>query len=445
MPSRKAATVHLFHLIFIIAAVQYCTGDKPARVGCYFESWAVRNEGTGHYTIDDIPGHLCTHVYYSFVGVNNVTWRLRELDPKVDLKMNGFRNFTSLKLKYPELKTMVSVGGWAEGGHNYSQLVSRKERRDTFIDSVVEFMHEFGFDGLDLDWEYPGARERDGKPSDKDNFLYLVEELRRRFDEEDSDWELTMAVPLTRPKLKDGYHVPELCRIANAINVMAYDMRGIWNGFADVHSPLYKRPHDTRALEEVNVNDGLQLWVDMGCPTDKLVVGVPFYGHTYVLSPNDTSYELGAPIDKNATIRGMSYYQICQALQANNSEWVEQWDEFGLCPYAYKDDIWVGYENPKSIQIKMDFIKEKGYAGAMMWALGSDDFRGLCGPTNPLVTILHNNMKDYIVPTAKNLTVWLDWHPPSSTSSEQSDVTTELQEETTSPASTEPQTETTQD
>ncbi|KAJ4441385.1 hypothetical protein ANN_11240 [Periplaneta americana] len=102
---------------------------------------------------------------------------------------------------------------------------------------------------------------------------------------------------------------------------------------------------------------------------------------------------------------------ICQALQANNSEWVEQWDEFGLCPYAYKDNIWVGYENPRSIQIKTDFIREKGYAGAMMWAVGKDDFRGLCGPTNPLVTILHNNMKDYMVPTAQNSTVWVG-EPP---------------------------------
>ena len=84
----------------------------------------------------------------------------------------------------------------------------------------------------------------------------------------------------------------------NAIHVMAYDLRGSWTGFADVHTPLYKRQkHDQWAYEKLNVNDGSQLWVDMGCSRDKLVIGTAFYGRSYYLGdPMNT--KIGASITK---------------------------------------------------------------------------------------------------------------------------------------------------
>lgn len=393
------SSLALVYWLFIISVQVFFTSGLPeAKIVCYFTTWASYRPSPMNYNVKDIPVDICTHVIYSFVGLDNTTWQLTSLDPNYDIHRDGYRIFTSLKKARPKIKTLLAVGGWNEGGKKYSDMVSNNKRRRSFVDSVVQWLLKYNFDGFDLDWEYPGALDRDGKATDKENFSLLVQELKAAL--EPHNLLLTAAVPVAKFRLDEGYEVEKLGRLLDQIHVMTYDLRGNWVGYADVHSPLYRRPNDKWGYELLNVKDGLELWVRMGAPKEKLIVGVPFYGRSYTLGDRN-SVNIGAPIvqwvgggpegDYTKTKGFLAYYEICYGVKYQY--WTKAYDDIGKCPFAYHDELWVGYEDPYSIGEKMDFVIKHGYGGAMIWALDMDDFRGVCGTRNVLINVIGDKLK----------------------------------------------------
>ncbi|KAK3893314.1 hypothetical protein Pcinc_002870 [Petrolisthes cinctipes] len=349
-------------------------------VTCYYSNWAYWRSGNGKYTVDDIDVSVCTHLVYAFAVLDANTHKMVAQDTRLDLPsgLDNFRKFTNLKQQKSGLKTLVGLGGWTDsrGSYKYSDLVASPTLRAAFITHAIDFLQECGFDGLDLDWEYPAYYDG-GRQADKQNFATFVKELKEALGPR--NLLLTSAVPAAKQVIDVGYDIPKLALYLDYIHLMTYDFHGSWENHADHHSPLHKRDFDTTDLY---AEFTASYWVAKGAPANKLVLGIPLYGRTYTLSSGQTAPPAPASGPGNAgTITQaagfLSYMEICTALSNGYTEVKDFTGKMG--PYAYKQSQWVGYDDPEMVARKAEFIWQHGLAGGMVWALDLDDFKNMCG------------------------------------------------------------------
>jgi chitinase len=371
---------------------------NPYRLVCYFGSWANYHK-VDPFKIEDIDPHLCTHLNYGFAKINEYSYKIEIFDPYLDGDENpwdlqAYDRFNNLRQQNPQLTTFISLGGWYEGSEKYSDMAKDAALRHEFVQSVIEFLNHWKFDGLDLDWEYPGNRGGD-KKVDKDNYILLLRELRAEFDKH--GFLLTAAVSAGKPTMDKAYDdIPALNELLDFYNVMTYDYHGGWENHTGHSSPLYHRPDEAdHPLNSIfNVNYTINYWLSLGADKKKMVMGMPFYGRAWTINVtnpglNVTTVDMSPPGFISGEYGVLGYNEFCEMYKNHTADWTIVYDGYYKAPYAYNKTLFLGFENVRSIACKVSYLKKMGLSGGMVWSLETDDFKGHCGDKYILLHKVH--------------------------------------------------------
>jgi len=370
--------------------------SKPAgdsRIVGYFAEWSVYDR---NYHMANIPADKLTHVNYAFAKISEggeCTFfdkyaAVEKTYPgdKEDGSLHGnFRQLQLLKEKHPHLKTLLSVGGWTLSGP-FSDAALTAESRSKLARSCVDFMTKYGFDGLDIDWEYPvagGLESNKTRPEDKKNYTLLLAELRKQLDargETDRKrYLLTIAAP-AGPANIANLELDKIAPLVNWFNLMAYDFHGGWNERTNFAAPLHVPANDPAPADSpqrrYSVADAVTAYVSAGVPRTKIVVGMPFYARGWggVRKENNGLYQ---PHDKNLPKgtweAGVWDYKDLAANHVGKAK--RYWNDEAKAPWLFDADkgLMITYDDPESLRAKADYVRTEGLGGAMIWELSGDD------------------------------------------------------------------------
>lgn len=329
----------------------------------YYAAWS-RYSG---FTPDKLDASKLTHINYAFADIGG------DLKIKLgypDIDATNINGLNQLKKANPNLRTIISVGGYSWSGR-FSDVALTDQSRITFANSCVDFLVYYGFDGIDIDWEYPvsgGLPSNSRRPDDKHNFTLLMKTLRERLDTRGiitgKHYELTFAGAAGAWYL-NNIELMQINPYVDFVNIMTYDLHGTWETKTNFNAPLFS--DDPSKPNNISVDKSMKEWLQTGIPKSKLIMGVPFYGYIYQSVPNINNgfmqtYSSGASIT----------YQKVVTNYLNAPGYQSYYNINAKVPWLFNGSTFITYENELSMSEKAQYIKNNDLGGAMIWELSQD-------------------------------------------------------------------------
>jgi chitinase len=370
----------------------------------YYTSWSIYAR---NYEITDIPVEKINIINYAFANINPSSGTILLGDPYADIDKfypgdcwdndclrGNFHQLQILKENYSHLKTFISVGGWTWSTY-FSDIAMTDESRTIFAQSCVDFIVEYGFDGIDIDWEYPiegGLESNHNSPNDKENFTLLLQKIRELLDiqsENDGNYYLLTIASTGSPMYVENIEVNLIHEYLDWINIMTYDFHGPWGGelnaVTNFNSPLYfteDDPSPEPVNTTFNLDAAVQLYLDLGVANEKINAGLAFYGRSFsgVSNINNGLFSpyTGVP-DLGTWEDGVFDYWDLKDNYINLNNYTSYWHPEAKVPWLYNPNtqIMISYDDEISIYEKASYIIDKDIGGAMFWEFSGDKYSEL--------------------------------------------------------------------
>ncbi|GHB31617.1 glycoside hydrolase family 18 protein [Mongoliitalea lutea] len=321
--------------------------------------------GWKNLDVSTIDPFAFTHINYAFANVVNGI--VTEGEGRFEQDSLNLLALNSLKSGNPDLKILISIGGWT-WSKGFSDAVITPEGRKKLTDSAIEYLIKHRLDGLDFDWEYPGIPGDDNpyRDEDRENFVSMLQSVRTALDSlgylHNRHYLQTIASGGFQEYV-DANNLGEAQQYLDFINIMTYDFTGVGAEKTGHHTNLSASDPNIRSTQAA-----VRQHMEAGVPVEKLVIGVAFYGKAWKsVNPENNGLYQDAVGWKNFSFKDMQQFITDDAYQ-------KLWDDVSQAPYLWnvQDSIFFTYEDEQSIQAKAAFVKEMGLGGMMFWEYNED-------------------------------------------------------------------------